>query len=220
MCIWFGNLPYAAEWSVYLVKKSADVAEWWAYLLWKSAAAAEWCVYLVWKSAAAAEWCAYLVWKSAAAAEWYAYIWFGNQLLQQNGRRRVVSVDTESNILDSTSLRLVINNHNTTTTNGIKPLELQPTWVLSSVSIVAYPLCTLSTVRSYKKEKRISTAPRKQCLFFYFYLSFSCCSIIQWSWSANSVEASPSEFLNKFTLIFCESASSRPHLLTCKTVLH
>ena len=141
----------AAEWSVYLVKKSADVAEWWAYLLWKSAAAAEWCVYLVWKSAAAAEWCAYLVWKSAAAAEWYAYIWFGNQLLQQNGRRRVVSVDTESNILDSTSLRLVINNHNTTTTNGIKPLELQPTWVLSSVSIVAYPLCTLSTVRSYKK---------------------------------------------------------------------
>jgi hypothetical protein len=53
-----------------------------------------------------------------------------NQLMQQNGRRRVVSVDTESNILDSTSLRLVINNHtaNAPTTNGvIKPLELQPT---------------------------------------------------------------------------------------------
>jgi hypothetical protein len=51
-----------------------------------------------------------------------------DQLMQQNGRRRVVSVDTESNILDNTSLRLVINNHTATApTNGVKPLELQPT---------------------------------------------------------------------------------------------
>ena len=49
-------------------------------------------------------------------------------MMQQNGRRRVVAVDTESNILDTTSLRLVISNSsNWTNSNGIKPLELQPT---------------------------------------------------------------------------------------------
>ena len=43
--------------------------------------------------------------------------------VQQNGRRRVGAVDTESNILDS-SLKLIYKQR---TNGGVAPIELQPT---------------------------------------------------------------------------------------------
>ena len=149
--------------------------------------------------------CVYLVWKSAVAAEWSA-----PRGVRGHGEQHPRQHEPE--VGHQQPQHHHHQRHQTTGTTANVSAQL------CEHSCISFMYTFYSSF--IQKRKKNKYCPTQAVLILLFLSFFFLLQYYPMIWSANSVEASPSEFLNKFTLIFCESASSRPHLLTCKTVLH